>query len=68
MSRVVLPSIMRKKVLTAKHENPFGGHLRVAKTLERVEQRFWWPSMQFDVEQWRKTCVVSNSRGLTNHH
>ena len=40
-----VPLAMRQKVISAMHDDPAAGHQGELKTLHRVKQRFWWPTM-----------------------
>ena len=44
------------------HDSPTGGHMGVAKTLEKLQQRFYWVKQRSTVEEWCKKCNVCNSR------
>ena len=39
---LVVPTSMRQKVMALCHNEPTKGHLGVHKTMELVEQRYWW--------------------------
>eukprot|EP00731_Ephydatia_muelleri_P025679 Em0017g762a len=39
------------------HDAPTGGHLGVAKVLEKAQQRFYWVGQRLDVEEWCRTCT-----------
>ena len=45
MDQLVLPSQFRKAVLQMAHEVPMAGHLGKHRTLSRISQRFYWPSL-----------------------
>ena len=47
-----------KLILESLHDEPTGGHLGVAKTLEAVKQRFYWKGMNEDVKSFVTSCVV----------
>ena len=52
-----VPMSMRQKVISAMHDDPAAGHQGELKTLHRVKQRFWWPTMRLDVKTDRKSVV-----------
>ena len=58
--QVVVPLSMRHTILQQLHDS--GGHFGVAKTLNKVKERFYWPGYEVDVEQW-----VSHIRGAIPH-
>ena len=42
-----IPKELRNEILHQLHDSPVnGGHFGVEKTLARIEQRFWWPSLE----------------------
>ena len=44
------------------HDSPTGDHMGVAKTLEKLQQRFYWVKQRSTVEEWCKKCDLCNSR------
>ena len=38
------------------HSSVFSGHLGVAKTIERANERIWWPFYQVDIVEFIKAC------------
>ena len=60
--QLVLPRSLVPNVLTALHDAPSAGHLGVAKTVERVRERFYWYGMQHDVEDWCRQCEKCSKR------
>lgn len=62
-TQVYLPKVLRAQVLERFHDDPLiGSHLGQAKTLEKIRQRFWWPTLAVDVENWIKSCLTCNTR------
>lgn len=53
---LVVPRKLRSAVLKLAHDIPSAGHLMVEKTMNIVKQRFAWPQMRKDVENYCKTC------------
>ena len=50
--QAILPKEMRNEILYQLHDSPMsGGHFAVEKTLARIKQRFWWPSLKTSVER-----------------
>ena len=42
----IVPPSMTQEILSACHSSPTAGHLGVAKTSEKIKQRFYWPGLQ----------------------
>jgi hypothetical protein len=47
---------MRGKLLEEYHDTPFAGHLGRDKTIAAIVEKFWWPSVYSDVEDFVKRC------------
>jgi len=60
--QLVLPRSLVPDVLSALHDAPSAGHLGVAKTVERVRERFYWYGLQSDVEDWCRQCEKCTKR------
>ncbi|KRY36494.1 Uncharacterized protein T01_4900 [Trichinella spiralis] len=58
----VIPRTRVPEVLDLIHNHPTGGHLGVAKSLEKIRQRFYWPQQREDVEDWCRLCDACASR------
>lgn len=54
----VVPESMRKSVLNECHDMPTAAHLGIRKTKERVAQRYFWPSLSHDVQDYVKNCSI----------
>ena len=60
--QIVLPKTLHRHVLHQLHNTPTAGHLAVAKTLNRVRERFYWARCQQDVRNWCHTCDLCAQR------
>ena len=58
---VILQHII-SDVMNQVHDSPMGGHMGIAKTLEKLRQRFYWVKQRSTVEEWCKKCDLCNSR------
>jgi len=47
---------MREKLLEEYHDTPFAGHLGRDKTVAALLEKFWWPTLYSDVEEFVKRC------------
>ncbi len=54
--QLVVPTKLVSCILEALHDHPTGGHLGIAKTLKKVQYRFYWPGQRKMVETWCKSC------------
>lgn len=53
---LVLPYDLRKKAFDMAHTDITAGHFGVHKTLSKIADRFWWPSMSRDIRTWIAEC------------
>jgi RNase H-like domain found in reverse transcriptase/Reverse transcriptase (RNA-dependent DNA polymerase)/Integrase zinc binding domain len=60
--RAVVPAQCRADVLKECHDSSAAGHFGRVRTVERVQQRYWWPSVHRDCEHWVQTCQPCNER------
>ena len=45
------------------HDHPISAHFSVTKTYEKIRERYYWPRMKQDVEQYVKSCEQCQRRG-----
>ena len=55
--QLVVPKSLRAPLLALHHASPLGGHLSVAKTFKRLQQRFFWEGMYRDLRKYLKSCL-----------
>ena len=56
--QIMVPKILRRKVMEVAHNSIFGGHLGIKKTKDRIQTNFYWPGMQSDITSFCKSCDV----------
>ena len=54
--QIVVPTAYRKEILSMAHDLPYGGHLGVKKTKDRILRQFCWPEMDRDVKAYCRSC------------
>lgn len=66
----VVPQSWIKRVLDEGHSEPTSAHLGIAKTRERILQRYFWPKMSRDIKNYVRQCTVciqsKTRQGLNN--
>ena len=65
--RIVAPTSIRKDVFNHLHGSKWGGHQGIARTIDAVKQRFWWPGMKRDLIRWCQTCEPCQKRKRHPH-
>jgi hypothetical protein len=58
----LVPASARDTVLKLYHDLPTTGHLGIAKTFERLRERFMWQNMFADVRQYVLSCESCQAR------
>ena len=62
-----VPEIIRSKVISRHHDDPFAGHFVIDKTRELVSRKYYWPSLRKDVENYVKGCDVCLTSKAIRH-
>ena len=57
IEQLVLPTCCRPAVLQLAHDIPMSGHLGKKKTAKRVLQRFYWPGLYRNIQDYCRTCA-----------
>ena len=60
--QLIVPKVNRDDVLHKVHNAPSGGHLGEAKTLSRLQERFYWPGHVEAVKVWCRCCADCAAR------
>ena len=56
--QILVPKLLRTRVMEVAHDSMFGGHLGVKKTEDRIQTNFYWPGMHRDVTSFCRSCDV----------
>ena len=64
--RTVIPSVVKIKIMKTLHENQLSGHMGQNKTLKKIQERFFWPNMASEVNEFVKSCPKCQIRKPNN--
>ena len=60
----VPPEELRLKIISQLHESLVGGHKGLTKTYCRIRERFYWPGMRNDIQNYIRTCNSCQNQKL----
>ena len=55
---ICVPEVLKKEILYLNHDHATAGHLSYKKCLERILQKFYWPTIRKDTEHYTRLCEV----------
>ena len=56
--QILVPKSLKERVMAVAHDSPFGGHLGMKKTEDRIQTNFFWPGLHKDVTSFCRSCDV----------
>jgi hypothetical protein len=61
--RIYIPDSksIKQQILHESHDSPLSGHVGVAKTIELVTRRFYWPGMHAEIKAYVTSCLPCQS-------
>lgn len=60
--RLVIPQTLIKQVIEQHHDTVFSGHQGIKKTIGILKERYYWPTLIKDVEDYINKCASCNQR------
>ena len=67
MDQFVVPQHIKPRILEEMHDSTWGAHLGIARTYEKVLQKYWWDGLKADVENWIQSCIGCSTRKNDTH-
>ena len=64
--QIVVPKEFRSLIMKEAHENEWGGHFGIRKTMGKIMKNFFWPSIKSDVTKFCRTCDLCQIVGKPN--
>ena len=58
VKQVVVPRVLRMRVMALAHDSILGGHLGVKKTTDKMLSNFFWPGIGGDVKRYCRSCDI----------
>ena len=58
--QIIVPQKLTSRVLKMMHDDQ--GHFGYSKTLKRSQERYFWPKMSSQIDEWCKKCRVCQQR------
>lgn len=65
--QTVVPKTCIRQILTELHDSEFSAHFGIARTVGKVLQRYWWPTLTKDIENWCQSCEICLQRKSPGH-
>ncbi len=62
-----IPKVIRSELISRHHDNPLVGHFGIEKTSELIARKYYWPTLQRDVEAYVKGCDVCLDSKVVRH-
>ena len=59
--------IIRAEFISRHHDDPLAGHFGIKKTCELVAQKYYWPTLCHDIEDYVKRCNVCLALKAVRH-
>lgn len=65
--RTYVPTAVRERVLQAYHDGPVRGHPGIAKMVQTMQTRFWFPRMRQAIEEYVRKCTICRQMKHDRH-
>ena len=62
-----VPKVIRLKLISRHHDNPLPGHFGIEKTRELIARKYYWLTLQRNVQTYVKGCDVYLASKLVCH-
>ena len=55
---LVVPKSLRYEIISLSHGEWYSGHFGIFKTIQRIYNSYWWPTVKEDVTNFISTCKI----------
>ncbi len=62
-----VPEVIRTELISRQHDDPLEGYFGMDKTRELIARKYYWPSLQTDVEAYIKSCDLYLASKAVRH-
>ena len=62
-----IPKAIQTEIISRHHDDLLAGHLGIDKTKELIGRKYYWPSLQKDIEAYVKGCGVCLGSKAVRH-
>lgn len=56
--KVLVPFNLRLNLIKENHNNSLASHQGIAKTIARIKDQYYWPSMRMDIKNYVRKCEI----------
>src|SRR6218665_1590490 len=67
ITQILVPIVLRNKLLGLSHDLPSSAHLGVQKTKDRLYRHFFWPNLDKYVRDYIRTCSTCQRVDKSGH-
>lgn len=53
---LVIPKTLINEILKSYHDSPTGGHTGISRTIHKIQNKYYWPSLHKDTTNFIKSC------------
>ncbi len=62
-----VPKVIRSELISRHHNDPLAGHFGIEKSRKLIARKYYWPTLQQDVEAYVKGCDVCLASKVVRH-
>jgi hypothetical protein len=67
--KIIIPPILQVKrgIMTLMHNHPTARHPGCNKTLQKTQEKYWWPNMKEWIAEYIKGCTTCQQNKILTH-
>jgi len=65
--KMVIPTCLQAELIKSYHDDPFAGHFNARKVIKLLSSKYYWPTLQKDVQRYTKLCEKCQINKPTRH-